>query len=425
MKLTTVPDGHPIEAKFKTTEKEANIRSTATPMRGVSIESRPNTSKKRRLIEHASSDVEDDELSRPDAFRLFKDQEKIINRVAASVEGLQQEMASVRDIVKGLGARQDRTTPRTFTADEDIGLLMENISQVSSKVGEVGALRLEVKMMQRRMKRMEDERRLSGEVKVVVDLVQSSHPNYQNASKTPNQETCNEGIASSQISYEARMPAQATSAQATSNDQDEQEHPFLLHGPEDAAIAVGTDVLVPSLDAVPKSKPSHQANVHSTYSAPSLSNLPTRASDSMPSPELPTDMEVKATEIDSPPILIDSQDVQTEQSPSQEINTSNIGSPPTIIDSQDVQSELPTIRETDTSNVDSQPTIINSTDIQDELPTSPEISTSEVGPPPSLLDDQELQAGLPTSLEAVMPERGSEPAVPDSQEEQTIGEDQS
>lgn len=322
MRLVSVPDGRPVEASFKKPQTEVHPRSEITPMRHGSTESRPNISRKRKMTEQTSSDEDDDELSRPDAFLLFKDQEKVINRILTRVDNLQQEMASLRDAVTALGKQQDPTTPRATTPVRDIDLLMDNISQVSSRVGEFDAVKFEVKMMQRRIKRIEDERQLSSAETGSIGGMQPLPPKFQSSNKADPKISNKSGLSSSIVS-EASLPFQTTS-----NDGRGPEDSSYLSGPDQAINTIDADVPLRSLEAVPSSETPHHANV----STPITNVPPPTVNNGMLPPEPSMSVEIKMSRPSPPTTILDSQEIQTELLTS--LDTSRMDSPPTVLDSQ-------------------------------------------------------------------------------------------
>ena len=96
--------------------------------------------------------------------QLVKRQEGDIKVILHTLETLQKEVTSfqkelksVKGAVNDIRVRQEeQQSPELF---EDIELLTETVANVSNKVGELDALKLESKMMQSRVKRLEDEKR--------------------------------------------------------------------------------------------------------------------------------------------------------------------------------------------------------------------------------------------------------------------------
>lgn len=99
-----------------------------------------------------------------DTIQIIKRQEGDIIIILQTLETLQKEMKSfqkdmksVKVAVNDIRTRQDQQ--QTPELSEDIELLTETMAGMSGKVGELDALKLESKMMQSRVKRLEDDKR--------------------------------------------------------------------------------------------------------------------------------------------------------------------------------------------------------------------------------------------------------------------------
>ena len=80
----------------------------------------------------------------------IEDQRRDINRIFEAIDNLQDEVGAIKDSIQNI---QDRP-PETFASE--IELLTENVSKVSKGMGEVEGLKFEIKMMQQRLKRLEE-----------------------------------------------------------------------------------------------------------------------------------------------------------------------------------------------------------------------------------------------------------------------------
>ena len=81
---------------------------------------------------------------------VLEDQRRDINRIFEAIDSLQDEMSSIKDSIQNI---QDRPS-ETFAGE--IELLTENVSKVSKGIGEIEGLKFEIKMMQQRLKRLEE-----------------------------------------------------------------------------------------------------------------------------------------------------------------------------------------------------------------------------------------------------------------------------
>ena len=80
----------------------------------------------------------------------LEDQKRDINRIFEAIDNLQDEMSAIKNSIQDI---QDRP-PETFAGE--IELLTENVSKVSKGMGEIEGLKFEIKMMQQRLKRLEE-----------------------------------------------------------------------------------------------------------------------------------------------------------------------------------------------------------------------------------------------------------------------------
>lgn len=111
-----------------------------------------------------SSETGNESEAHPDTRQLVKRQEGDINIILQTLETLQKETKSFQKEMKSLKAavndvRSRQNEQQTPEMSEDIDLLTETVANISGKVGEIDALKLESKMMQSRVKRLEDEKR--------------------------------------------------------------------------------------------------------------------------------------------------------------------------------------------------------------------------------------------------------------------------
>ena len=80
----------------------------------------------------------------------LEDQRRDINRIFEAIDNLQDEMSAIKHSIQNI---QDRP-PETFAGEFE--LLTENVSKVSKGIGEIEGLKFEIKMMQQRLKRLEE-----------------------------------------------------------------------------------------------------------------------------------------------------------------------------------------------------------------------------------------------------------------------------
>lgn len=98
----------------------------------------------------------------------LEDQKRDINRIFEAIDNLQDEMGAIKDSIQNI---QDRA-PETFAGE--IELLTENVSKVSKGMGEIEGLKFEIKMMQQRLKRLEEANSNKRMFSAIVDTRGSS-----------------------------------------------------------------------------------------------------------------------------------------------------------------------------------------------------------------------------------------------------------
>ena len=101
------------------------------------------------LLDAAMGPTEDGEPFLEPMLAL-EDQRRDINRIFEAIDNLQDEMSAIKNSIQTI---QDRS-PENFAGE--IELLTENVSKVSKGMGEIEGLKFEIKMMQQRLKRLEE-----------------------------------------------------------------------------------------------------------------------------------------------------------------------------------------------------------------------------------------------------------------------------
>ncbi|KAL9137432.1 MAG: hypothetical protein Q9175_001356 [Cornicularia normoerica] len=162
MTMKSITSGNLVESKIKqrqnrdleTTPMEQNVLKPTSPQKHSAL--RERASEVRATEVHSSDQVIDLTIAPiADPLLTLKEQRRDIDRIMASVNILQQDMISLRQSVENLENRSDQAS-HDFAGDVD--LLTDTITNVSSKLSELDALKLEMKMMQQRIKRMEDSK---------------------------------------------------------------------------------------------------------------------------------------------------------------------------------------------------------------------------------------------------------------------------
>ena len=98
----------------------------------------------------------------------LEDQKRDINHILEAIDNLQDEMSAIKNSIQDI---QDRP-PETFAGE--IELLTENVSKVSKGMGESEGLKFEIKMMQQRLKRLEEANSSRRAFSGIVDTRDSS-----------------------------------------------------------------------------------------------------------------------------------------------------------------------------------------------------------------------------------------------------------
>lgn len=99
---------------------------------------------------------------------VLEDQRRDINRIFEAIDNLQDDMSSIKNSIQHI---QDRPS-ETFAGE--IELLTENVSKVSKGMGEIEGLKFEIKMMQQRLKRLEEANSNRRTFSGIVDTRDSS-----------------------------------------------------------------------------------------------------------------------------------------------------------------------------------------------------------------------------------------------------------
>lgn len=165
--MKSITSGNLVEAKTKRWQKNFLETSPADPLARRPTSSRPKSSQKHTAPRRRGGEVEgtkappSDQVldltigKTADPVPILDEQIRDIDRIMASVNMLQQDMLSLRESLEHLEDRRDRSSQDLAG---NVGILTDNTTKVSSSLREVDALKLEMKMMQQRVKRMEGSR---------------------------------------------------------------------------------------------------------------------------------------------------------------------------------------------------------------------------------------------------------------------------
>lgn len=101
------------------------------------------------------------ENSQSDITRIIQRQDLMIATMCKDLEAMRNDVTALFSTVASLEARQDQRPDLDASSAKEIELLAENISKVSSRMGEIDSLKLGLQMIQSNVKRLERERHLS------------------------------------------------------------------------------------------------------------------------------------------------------------------------------------------------------------------------------------------------------------------------
>lgn len=88
----------------------------------------------------------------------LESQRKDIDRILETVSNLQGDMNFIKDSISNIQTRQPGAFAQTQNFGEEIDILTENVSKFSKGLSEVEGLKFDIKMMQQRLKRLEEDR---------------------------------------------------------------------------------------------------------------------------------------------------------------------------------------------------------------------------------------------------------------------------
>ena len=159
--------GDLVEAQIKQRQDlflETSSKSTTESLAGRQTVPRSNPSQKDQVLRERGSKVRDTETPSDDqVFDLatapsadplaaLEEQRRDIDRILVSINVLQEDMMSLRQSVKDL---QDRRNQASQYLAADVDILTNNLTKVGSRLSELDALKLEMRMMQQRVKHMD------------------------------------------------------------------------------------------------------------------------------------------------------------------------------------------------------------------------------------------------------------------------------
>ena len=138
-----------------------------------------HTSNERSKRRDDLTKAEQGERSSGDTLCILSEQKRDIDRILISVEGLQNQMRHMMNAIESLKAgkdlqNSDQASPSEHGPTKEIELLTKNVSGMSRKVNEIDGLSLELKVMKRRVQRLEDENVSTQSTHTVTGLTQDT-----------------------------------------------------------------------------------------------------------------------------------------------------------------------------------------------------------------------------------------------------------
>lgn len=165
--MKSIISGNLVEMKTKQRQNNATETSQTDPLARRPNRSRPTSSQKHPEPQRRGSEVRDTEACSSDqvldlsippianSIPLFEEQRRDINRIMAGVSILQQDVSSLWEHFERFEGRRDHASHDLV---REVGIPTDNTTKASSRPSELHALKLEMKIMQQCIKRMEESR---------------------------------------------------------------------------------------------------------------------------------------------------------------------------------------------------------------------------------------------------------------------------
>lgn len=161
--------------------------SHSLPVGAFSVVNPPTTNKSARKAsprQSAFRDAEPADTASTSITHPQNEDRNDIHRLFTMLDDLQDEVSSMKRAVSGITAKtglpggDPDPNPRAAAGFEaELDLLADSVSQINDRVNEVDALRLEVRMLKRRIQRLEDGSILTQSTHTITGLTQDSAPN--------------------------------------------------------------------------------------------------------------------------------------------------------------------------------------------------------------------------------------------------------
>lgn len=207
--MKSISSGDLVEAQIKQRQDqflETGSKTTTESLARRQTVPRPNSSQKDQVLRGLASEVRDTETPSSDqVFDLaigpsanplaaLEEQRSNYDHILASINMLQEDMMSLRQSVENL---QERRNQASHYLAADVDILTGNLKKVGSRLSELDALKLEMKMMQQRIKHMDGSRSTGRQSSAVLGSAQVSRrssPKINNKQATPRDNALSNGL---------------------------------------------------------------------------------------------------------------------------------------------------------------------------------------------------------------------------------------
>ena len=168
--------GKTVQPNIKKLDHVPTLKKASTAM--IDANDHLNPLSYRTSVNHANHrDAGQSETSSNEILSLLGEQRKDINRIVNCVEELQAQILTVQNEHQDLQRNRKalgQISSTNFDFSEEIGILTENVSTIGGKVNEIDGFKLELKMMKRRIQRLEDGNMSTQSTHTVTGLTQDT-----------------------------------------------------------------------------------------------------------------------------------------------------------------------------------------------------------------------------------------------------------
>ena len=176
MNVKSIATGRNIKPKVRPQEFDQAPPAVSATVKGnelVLSESRKRLADPQHPKEIGDAEV----VSVADSTSVRNDEKPDFANILSSLGEIKRDLVFMKRDIAGIKAKQAQSQVQPPLDNGDLDLLTENISKVSGRLGEIDSLRFDVQLLQRRIKRMEDERRTSQSL-VTPDAAQDLDRSY-------------------------------------------------------------------------------------------------------------------------------------------------------------------------------------------------------------------------------------------------------